>query len=71
MVRAPFGIDEPRTVNDGSVCRRCNDDGPGGLCTCCGRLHTVTIVPACMECYGPVRRPGDSLCETCTEANLE
>lgn len=26
-------------------CQRCNDDGDGGLCTCCGYLHTATVVP--------------------------
>jgi len=39
---------------DFEACKYCNDGGDGGLCTCCGRLHTVTIVRACLLCMNPV-----------------
>lgn len=33
--------------------RACNDRGDGGVCTWCGELHTVTIVPGCRRCHYP------------------
>lgn len=30
--------------------RACNDNGPGGVCTWCDTLHTVTVVVPCPRC---------------------
>lgn len=32
------------------VDRACNDNGDGGVCTHCGRLHTVTVYDSCRFC---------------------
>lgn len=42
-------------------CQRCNDEGDGGLCTCCGYLHTATVVGQCLQCGGP-QLPGSEYC---------
>lgn len=43
--------------------RKHNDNGDGGVCTYCNRLHgPVTIVHACKVCYAPCDRPEDRLC---------
>lgn len=33
--------------------RACNDYGPGGVCTWCDALHTVTVIVPCDGCYFP------------------
>jgi hypothetical protein len=42
--------------------RRHNDDGDGGVCTFCGRLHTVVLVHACRQCLHPADGPGSDYC---------
>lgn len=42
-----------------AVDRRCNDDGDGGVCTFCHRLHTATVVKACVRCGGPAMVDND------------
>jgi hypothetical protein len=43
----------------------CNDDGPGGLCTHCDKLHTVTIVRSCFDCGGPTDAQDRQFCRDC------
>lgn len=42
-----------------------DDNGPGGICTKCERLHSVTIVHACEVCFDPAEGPGLTLCHDC------
>lgn len=43
-------------------CRRCDDMGDGGTCTCCGALHGPMTVTK-LDPNPPLRRIG--VCETC------
>lgn len=52
-------------------CRTCNDHGDGGICTCCGELHTVTIVPSCITCHGPVEERVYEQCLDCRSVRGE
>ena len=37
--------------------RRCDDMGPGGICTCCGQLKS------CLQCGDPSDAPESDYCE--------
>jgi hypothetical protein len=47
--------------------RECNDNGDGGICTHCGRLHTVTIIPGCPTCGAPMTDEQERLVKLCIE----
>lgn len=42
--------------------RACNDNGDGGVCTHCGKLHTATVVKLCPRCDTRLPASGPDRC---------